>query len=413
MNRFATLRFALAAPISLSSRSVVTAQEAVIRVETPMAPPRGPCSSASCSGPTRGPARSSSTATSTTAATSNASSAGAATTGPDDAIENVNDWPVLHALGAPESILPPVQEGLGGPPPPVHRGPDDRRAVRPRRDVLQGIPRHVRLAAQRRGADGLQPPGAVATPATSRFRQRVTRFAGFYLNEDPGAPELRPEAQDHPQPVQRQPRPAAPQGDGPRLGRRPDRGRGPVPARPRRAQLREMLEHFKDYNDIVGDHPQNLAATSLALNAYMLTHEPKYKTWLLEYVDAWRQRMIDNGGIIPTNIGLDGKIGGAAGGKWYGGVYGWGFTVIDPVTGEPVHRNQHHLGPQRLRQRLPPHRRRPLPRRLAEADRRGQRPEEGRSTAGRSTRTCTATRAGTTTRRSRTSTGRSSSTTGR
>ena len=50
-----------------------------------------------------------------------------------------------------------------------------------------------------------------------------------------------------------------------------------------------MLEHFRDYNDIVGDHPQNLLATTLALNAYMLTHEPKYKTWLLEYVDAWRQ----------------------------------------------------------------------------------------------------------------------------
>src|SRR3954451_18859390 len=25
--------------------------------------------------------------------------------GPDDAIENVNDWPILHALGAPDSIL--------------------------------------------------------------------------------------------------------------------------------------------------------------------------------------------------------------------------------------------------------------------------------------------------------------------
>ena len=43
--------------------------------------------------------------------------------------------------------------------------------------------------------------------------------------------------------------------------------------------------------------------------------------------------MIDNGGIIPTNIGLDGTIGGACGGKWYGGVYGWGFSVIDPATG--------------------------------------------------------------------------------
>jgi hypothetical protein len=54
--------------------------------------------------------------------------------------------------------------------------------------------------------------------------------------------------------------------------------------------------------------------------------------------------MIQNDGIIPTNIGLDGTIGGAAGGKWYGGVYGWGFTVVDTRTGRPAHRNSHRLG---------------------------------------------------------------------
>ena len=134
----------------------------------------------------------------------------------------------------------------------------------------------------------------------------------------------------------------------------------------------QMLEHFKDYNDIVGDSPMNLAATSLALNAYMLTHEARYKTWILEYVEAWRQRMIANGGIIPINIGLDGKIGGACGGKWYGGVYGWGFTVINPGTRRPVHRNDSLPGAQRVWQCLFPHRRRSLPRCVAQADRRRQ-----------------------------------------
>jgi hypothetical protein len=76
----------------------------------------------------------------------------------------------------------------------------------------------------------------------------------------------------------------------------------------------------------------------------MLAHEPKYKNWVLDYVDAWRQRTIANGGIIPTNVGLDGKIGSAAGGKWYGGVYGWGFSVLVPQTGQLAHRNNHHLG---------------------------------------------------------------------
>jgi hypothetical protein len=105
-----------------------------------------------------------------------------------------------------------------------------------------------------------------------------------------------------------------------------------------------MLAHFQDYNDIVGDHPSNLKATCLALNAYMLGHQPKYKDWILEYVDAWDARMKANNDIIPSNIGLHGKIGGAAGGKWYGGVYGWGFSVVVPQTGALAHRNTTHLG---------------------------------------------------------------------
>ncbi|MEZ6048251.1 MAG: hypothetical protein R3C11_22285 [Planctomycetaceae bacterium] len=106
----------------------------------------------------------------------------------------------------------------------------------------------------------------------------------------------------------------------------------------------QMLAHFEEYNDIVGDHPQNMGATSLAFNAYALTNEAKYKAWLLEYVDAWLERTYENGGVIPTNIGLNGKIGGETDGKWYGGVYGWGFTVTVPQTGEKTNRNTHALG---------------------------------------------------------------------
>ena len=96
------------------------------------------------------------------------------------------------------------------------------------------------------------------------------------------------------------------------------------------------------------------------------------------------------------NIGLDGKIGGAAGGKWYGGVYGWGFTVEDAARPDKLaHRNQHFRASDRLHERLPADRRRPLPRRLAQADRRRQRARRRSSTARRCTRTCTATRAGT------------------
>src|SRR4029078_6508544 len=71
----------------------------------------------------------------------------------------------------------------------------------------------------------------------------------------------------------------------------------------------EMLAHFKDYTDIVGDHPQNLMATSVALTAYMGSGESKYRDWILDYVGAWRQRILHNHRIPPTHVGLDRKIG--------------------------------------------------------------------------------------------------------
>jgi hypothetical protein len=102
----------------------------------------------------------------------------------------------------------------------------------------------------------------------------------------------------------------------------------------------QMVFHFKDYNDIVGGHPQNLSATTLGLNGYLLTGESKYRDWLLDYVDAWVERTEENGGVTPSNIGLDGTIGGAADGKWYGGVYGWGFSVEVPGSGKMAHRSR-------------------------------------------------------------------------
>ena len=70
-----------------------------------------------------------------------------------------------------------------------------------------------------------------ARPRIHPIIQRVRRFAGFYMNEDPGAANYDREAQDHPQPPQRQPWTAADAGDGIRLGRR-SRARDTGAARP-------------------------------------------------------------------------------------------------------------------------------------------------------------------------------------
>jgi len=72
-----------------------------------------------------------------------------------------------------------------------------------------------------------------------------------------------------------------------------------------------------------GDVPLNLNATSLMTHAYLYSGDEKYKSWVCDYLEAWEKRTLTNGGIIPDNIGLSGKIGEYMSGKWWGGYYGW------------------------------------------------------------------------------------------
>jgi hypothetical protein len=262
--------------------------------------------------------------------------------GPDDAIENVNDWPVLYALGASDSILTLLKKAWEGH---LRQYTAARTTAVPlARDGMyyKEFPVMFDWLHHGEGLSVFNLEG-LGDPHDARYRQRVTRFAGFYTNDDPGAPNYDPKHKiirslfnGSRGPLLRPATALDWAGDPIEVKNRFRPGHG-------EQSYEQMLEHFKDYTDIVGDSPMNLSATSLAVNAYMLTHDARYKTWIIEYVDAWRERMAENGGIIPSNIGLDGQIGGACGGKWYGGVYGWGFTVVNPSTKLPVHRNNHHL----------------------------------------------------------------------
>jgi hypothetical protein len=263
--------------------------------------------------------------------------------GPDDAIENLTDWPILHALGASDSVLRLYKKAWEG-----HLRQYTLARTKDVEFAREGMyykefPVMFDWMHNGEGLTVFNLQG-LSDPNDGRFRGRVVRYAGFYMNEDPGAPNY--------DPGHKIIRSLFNGSRGPLLRKATalDWAGDPIDVahrfRPRHGEssYRQMLEHFKDYTDIVGDHPQNLSATTLALNAYMLTHDPKYKAWLLGYVDAWRRRTADNRGIIPSNIGLDGTIGGACGGKWYGGVYGWGFSVVDPATGERSHRTRVPLG---------------------------------------------------------------------
>ena len=134
----------------------------------------------------------------------------------------------------------------------------------------------------------------LADPTVAKFRERSLRFAGLYLGEDPAAANYDAER---------------------KLIRSPITGsRGPrfVNTAEDWVTHREVLADYPlPYDDIPGvtssdawiddarfplileamnqrmmrgDVPLNLTATSLVVNAYMYSGEPKYRTWIEEYV---------------------------------------------------------------------------------------------------------------------------------
>lgn len=70
------------------------------------------------------------------------------------------------------------------------------------------------------------------------------------------------------------------------------------------------------------DTPTNMLSTSLAVNAYMVSGEEKYRDFVLDYVGAWREREVGQE-LMPDNAGPNGIVGETMNGKFYGGHYGW------------------------------------------------------------------------------------------
>jgi hypothetical protein len=258
--------------------------------------------------------------------------------GPDDAAENLLNWTMLHALGAPDVVLELYKRGWEGH---LRQYTEAKTVETPlAREGMyyKEFPVMFDWFHHGEGFSAFFLQG-LSDPHNPLFQARTRRYAGLYMDKDPQAPNYDPRHKiirsmfnGSRGPLLRKATGLDWAGDPIEIEGRFHVGHG-------ERSYDEMVAHFKDYNDIIGDNPLNMGATTLAFDAYALSGEAEYRNWLIEYVDAWVQRTEANGGIIPTNIGLDGSIGGACEGKWYGGVYGWGFTVIVPQTGELAHRN--------------------------------------------------------------------------
>lgn len=266
--------------------------------------------------------------------------------GPDDAIETFYNWTLLHALGGSDSVLELYKKGLEGH---LRQYGELRTELTP---LAKNGAYHKEFITQSdwfHTAEGMRAffLWGHSEPENPLLVGRMKKYMAMYNGEDPDIQNYDPEKKIIK---------SIWNGSlGPMLRRATvyDWVGDPVPGKfhllhnPARMEkmldLEEwyprMLAHCEEYLDSVGDNFLNLAATLLGVNAYALTGERKYRDWTLEYLDAWKERAAAAGGMIPSNIGLDGTLGGAHGGQWWKGTYGWNFTIFDGELQQTAHRN--------------------------------------------------------------------------
>ncbi len=269
--------------------------------------------------------------------------------GPDDAIETFANWTFLPSMGADESVYKLFLKGQEGHLRQYKEVTSKKTKIAEYSDYFMDFRRQTDWLHNGEGLRGFffQP---LFDPTDNLFQRRIRKYAGFYTGEDPDVKNYDPEVKII--------RSIFNGSDGPLIGMATqydwlgDEVEGKFhllhTSGNEMADFKDnldiMLGHFDGFLNSTGDHPLNLITTLLSLNAYMLNHETKYRDWILEYVDAWKERIEQNGGNIPGNIGLDGTIGGQFGGKWYGGTYGWDFTPWEPAYNVQMYHNNFDWG---------------------------------------------------------------------
>ena len=266
--------------------------------------------------------------------------------GPDDAIETFYNWTLLHTLGGSDSVLELYGKALEG-----HLQQYGEIRTELTTLAAEGA-YHEEFITQSdwfHTGEGMRAFFLMghSDPDNEQYVERMERFARMYTGEDPSYGNYDPE--------HRIIRSIWNGSLGPMLRRATvyDWVGDPVPGRfhllhnpARTTQLLDleewyprMLAHCDEYLDSVGDNFLNLAATLLGTNAYALTGKEKYRDWTLDYLDAWKERAAETGGMIPSNVGLDGTLGGEHDGQWWKGTYGWNFTIFDGELEQIAHRN--------------------------------------------------------------------------
>lgn len=224
--------------------------------------------------------------------------------GADDSTEPTNNWGLLYALGGDEYVLQTLRKAWEG------HYQQYTEAGGLHEEFIRSFDWQHNGEQYRSFYDlGL------CDPCNEKYRERVCRFADFYL----GMPNYNPNK---------------------RLIRSVLNGSaGPI----MNATLEDWggQDFFKYWTGVKvrGDTPLNMQSTSLVTTAFLISGEKKYRDWVKEYGDAWVERARANNGIFPGNVGLNGKPGedwphpakqfpeyvpkGSEVYPWAGGVMGW------------------------------------------------------------------------------------------
>ena len=272
----------------------------------------------------------------------------------DDLYERFYNWGLFYAMGADERLLEMALQCWNA----STRITSDEIVHRTHPRFSQQVHREYYNLAQ---------PGAaewhhlgegnmafydfgVASPTISENVRRAKQFAAMYIGEDPQAPNYDAGYKIFRSPVQTS--------RGPcfkvdlqhlkdwlagRIGEDPSKAMGmrstlyPVVKDLEAnwyeySQRRDEIEKLVEQIILKGDVPHSLGATALVTNTYLYTGDEKYKRWVLEYTEAWIDRIKANNGIIPDNVGPTGKIGEHRQGQWWGGLYGWNSFWAGDIT---------------------------------------------------------------------------------
>jgi len=274
----------------------------------------------------------------------------------DDVYESRAGRGLLYAMGGWDQLLPTAlnewnaatrcfDDGVRGP---ETRHPDDFAQLH---KEYYNLGQAFEWFHQGEGNQALYELG-IADAANPEHRRRAARFADLFTGDDPDAPNYDPEKR-----LLRSPFPSS---VGPLFHAGEGWGRGDATdfakmllnrsaSGKQRASLYPLIEDLEpDWHETAerrdeiialfdrlildGDTPTNLTATALVTHAFLHTGEEKYRTWVLDYCQAWIERIHANSGIVPDNIGPNGIIGEHRNGQWWGGLYGWNSTYAEDIN---------------------------------------------------------------------------------